>query len=109
MLAPLKNKKKIELLFRLGEKKSSGVFECRCLSSSEDEGALRFVVVAPKKSFPRAVDRNKIKRRMREIVRKKRSLLESSGFNWFLFVYLKEEVLSSGAMQKELTKLLRSL
>lgn len=109
MLAPLKNKKKIELLFRLGEKKSSGVFECRCLSSSEDEGALKFVVVAPKKSFPRAVDRNKIKRRMREIVRKKRSLLESSGFNWFLFVYLKDEVLSSGAMQKELTKLLRSL
>jgi hypothetical protein len=46
---------------------------------------------------------------MRAIVRKKRSLLESSGFNWFLFVYLKEEVLSSGAMQKELTKLIRSL
>ena len=64
MLAPLKNKKKIELLFRLGEKKSSGFFECRHLSSSEDEGVLRFVVVAPKKNFPRAVDRNKIKRRM---------------------------------------------
>ena len=78
-------------------------------SSSEEGGGLRFVVVAPKKNFPRAVDRNKIKRRMREIVRKKRSLLESSGFNWFLFVYLKEEVLSSGAMQKELTKLIRSL
>jgi ribonuclease P protein component len=109
MLAPLKNKKKIEFLFRLGEKKSSGFFECRCLSSSEEGGGLRFVVVAPKKNFPRAVDRNKIKRRMREIVRKKRSLLESSGFNWFLFVYLKEEVLSSGAMQKEFTKLIRSL
>ena len=109
MLAPLKNKKKIELLFRLGEKKSSGFFECRCLSSSEDEGAFKFVVVAPKKNFPRAVDRNKIKRRMREIVRKKLSLLESSRFNWFLFVYLKEEVLSSDAMQKEFTKLILSL
>ena len=52
MLAPLKNKKKIELLFRLGEKKSSGFFECRCLSSSDDEGVFRFVVVAPKKIFP---------------------------------------------------------
>ena len=109
MLAPLKNKKKIELLFRLGEKKSSGFFECRCLSSSDDEGVFRFVVVAPKKNFPRAVDRNKIKRRMREIVRKKLSLLERSGFNWFLFVYLKEDVLSSDAMQKEFTKLIRSL
>ena len=109
MLAPLKNKKKIELLFRLGEKKSSGFFECRCLSSSEEGGGLRFVVVATKKNFPRAVDTNKIKRRMREIVRKKRSLLESSGFNWLLFDYLKEEVLSSGAMQKEFTKLILSL
>ena len=109
MLAPLKNKKKIELLFRLGEKKSSGFFECRYLSSSEDKGVLRFVVVAPKKNFPRAVDRNKIKRRLREIVRKKSSLLEGSGFNWFLFVYLKKEVLSSEAMQKEFTKLLLSL
>ena len=109
MLAPLKNKKKIELLFRLGEKKSSGFFECRCLSSSDDEGVFRFVVVAPKKNFPRAVDRNKIKRRMREIVRKKLPLLERSGFNWFLFVYLKEDVLSSDAMQKEFTKLILSL
>jgi ribonuclease P protein component len=109
MLVPLKNKKKIELLFHSGEKKSSEFFECRHLSSLDDQGALRFVVVAPKKNFPRAVDRNKIKRRMREIVRKKLSLLESSGFNWFLFVYLKEEVLSSEAMQKEFTKLVRSL
>ena len=62
MPSPLKNKKKIELLFRLGEKRGSEVFECRCLSSSENEGETRFVVVAPKKNFPRAVDRNKIKR-----------------------------------------------
>ena len=88
MLAPLKNKKKIELLFRLGEKKSSGVFECRYFSSSEDKGALRFAVVASKKNFPRAVDRNKIKRRLREVVREKAALLEGSGFNCFLFIYL---------------------
>ena len=109
MLAPLKNKKKIELLFRLGEKKSSGFFECRHLSSSEDEEVFRFVVVAPKKNFPRAVDRNKIKRRLREIIRKKRPLLEHSGSNWFLFIYLKGVVLSSETMQKEFTKLIRSL
>ena len=109
MLAPLKNKKKIELLFRLGEKKGSDFFECRYFSSSKDEGALRFAVVASKKNFPRAVDRNKIKRRLREVVRKKAALLEGSGFNCFLFIYLKEEVLSTGVMQKELTKLLLSL
>ena len=109
MPSPLKNKKKIELLFRLGEKKSSDVFECRCLSSSENEGELRFVVVAPKKNFPRAVDRNKIKRRMREIINKQSAVLSDSKFNWFLFVYLKKEVLSSKEMEVEFKNLVSSL
>ena len=108
MPSPLKNKKKIELLFRLGEKKSSDVFECRCLSSSENDGEIRFVVVAPKKNFPRAVDRNKIKRRMREILRKQSDALAGSSFNWFLFIYLKKEVLSSKEMEVELKGLLSS-
>ena len=109
MPSPLKNKKKIELLFRLGEKKSSDVFECRCLSSSEKEGEVRFVVVAPKKNFPRAVDRNKIKRRMREIVRKHGDALGSSSFNWFLFIYLEKEVISSKEMEAGLKALVSSL
>ena len=109
MPSPLKNKKKIELLFRLGKKKSSEVFECRCLSSSENDGEIRFVVVAPKKNFPRAVDRNKIKRRMREVLRKQSDALGGSSFNWFLFIYLKKEVLSSKEMEVELKGLLSSL
>ena len=109
MLAPLKNKKKIELLFRLGKKTGSGFFECRYLSYSEDDGSLLFAVVAPKKNLPRAVDRNKIKRRIRVALHKEKDLLVDSGFNRFLFIYLKEEVLSFGVVQKELAKLIRSL
>ena len=106
---PLKNKKKIELLFRLGEKKSSELLECRCLSSSENTGELRFVVVAPIKNFPRAVDRNKINRRLRAVVHKKTSLLEGSGFNWFLFIYLKKEIVSSEAIEDAFASLFSSL
>ena len=109
MLAPLKSKKKIELLFRLGKKKGSGFFECRYLSYSEDDGSLLFAVVAPKKNLPRAVDRNKIKRRIRVALHKEKDLLADSGFNRFLFIYLKEEVFSFGIVQKELAKLIRSL
>ena len=109
MLSPLKNKKKIELLFRLGEKKSSDVFEIRYLSSPEKDGGLKYVVVAPKKSFPRAVDRNKIKRRLREVVRKQSDLLGGSNFNWFLFVYLKKDILSSKEMEVEFKELASSL
>lgn len=109
MLSPLKNKKKIELLFRLGEKKSSDVFEFRYLSSPEKDGELKYVVVAPKKSFPRAVDRNKIKRRLRRVVRKQSDLLGGSNFNWFLFVYLKKDILSSKEMEVEFKGLASSL
>ena len=109
MPSPLKNKKKIELLFRLGEKKSSKVFDCRSLSSSENDGEIRFVVVAPKKNFPRAVDRNKIKRRMREIVRKHGDALSGSNFNWFLFIYLSKEILSSKEMEVEFKGVVSSL
>ncbi len=109
MPTPLKNKKKIELLFRLGEKKSSKVFDCRSLSSSENDGEIRFVVVAPKKNFPRAVDRNKIKRRMREIIRKHGDALGGSNFNWFLFIYLGKEVVSSKEMEVGFKELIPSL
>tara|TARA_B100000959_G_C14630513_1_gene480058 strand:- start:213 stop:542 length:330 start_codon:yes stop_codon:yes gene_type:complete len=109
MPTPLKNKKKIELLFRLGEKKSSELLECRYLSSSENRGELRFVVVAPIKNFPRAVDRNKIKRRLRAVVHKKTSLLVGSGFNWFLFIYLKKEIVSSEAIEDAFASLFSSL
>ena len=109
MPAPLKNKKKIELLFRLGKKKSSDFFECRHLSSSENDGETRFVVVAPKKNFPKAVDRNKIKRRMREIVRKNAGLLEGSEFSWFLFVYLKKDIVSYQTMEAGFLDLVSSL
>ena len=62
-----------------------------------------------KKNLPRAVDRNKIKRRIRVALHKEKDLLVDSGFNRFLFIYLKEEVLSFGVVQKELAKLIRSL
>ena len=63
----------------------------------------------PKKNFPRAVDRNKIKRRMREIVRKQSDALGDSNFNWFLFIYLRKEVLSSKEMEAELKRVVSSL
>jgi hypothetical protein len=40
---------------------------------------------------------------------KEKDLLVDSGFNRFLFIYLKEEVFSFGIVQKELAKLIRSL
>ena len=73
------------------------------------ENLIKAIFISPKKNLPRAVDRNKIKRRIRVALHKEKDLLVDSGFNRFLFIYLKEEVLSFGVVQKELAKLIRSL
>ena len=114
MLAPLKNKKKIELLFRLGEKKSSGFFECRCLSSSDDEGVFRFVVVAPKKNFPRAVDRNKIKRMIREAYRINKAtfyeaLHSTNTHMQFALIYQLEEIVAYSVIEEKIKLVLLRL
>ena len=107
MPAPLKNKKKIELLFRLGKKKSSDFFECRHLSSSESEGEIRFVVVAPKKNFPRAVDRNKIKRRLREILRKNDGVFKKNGFGWYMIIYTHSSFVDFDVLDKDVCSLFK--
>ena len=53
--------------------------------------------------------KNKIKRRMREIVRKNGDALVSSNFNWFLFIYLEKEVISSKEMEVGFKALVSSL
>ena len=57
---PLKGNKKIDFLFEKGVRFSSEFVRCVFLKQETDE--LFYVVSVPKKSFPRAVDRNKIKR-----------------------------------------------
>ena len=63
---PLKGNKKIDFLFEKGVRFSSEFVRCVFLKQETDE--LFYVVSVPKKSFPRAVDRNKIKRRLKNIM-----------------------------------------
>ena len=71
-MKPLKGNKKIDFLFENGQWCSSEFLRCVFLKQETDE--LFYVVSVPKKSFPRAVDRNKIKRQLREIIRKNKDL-----------------------------------
>ena len=63
-MKPLKGNKKIDFLFENGQWCSSEFLRCVFLKQETDD--LFYVVSVPKKSFPRAVDRNKIKRLMRK-------------------------------------------
>ena len=60
----LKNKSEIDKLFKTGKSVSSGVVLAKVIDSSS-----RFVFAVSSKKFKRAVDRNRIKRLMREVVR----------------------------------------
>jgi len=54
------------LLFHNGSVISEPAFLCRYLSSTAEIGGVQVLFSVPKKRFKRAVDRNRIRRRMRE-------------------------------------------
>ena len=66
-IKPLKGKTRIELLFAQGQLKKNGSIGLlyRC---TENTDAYHVGVTVSKKKFARAVDRNKIKRQLREVI-----------------------------------------
>jgi ribonuclease P protein component len=62
----LKSKKEIEILFGKGKSVSNGNFLLKFIESESTQ----FLFAVSAKKFPRAVDRNRIKRLMREVARK---------------------------------------
>jgi ribonuclease P protein component len=66
MKISLKSKKDISKLFDSGKSYSSNLIFAKVLESNES----KFIFTVSKKKFKRAVDRNRIKRLMREVVAK---------------------------------------
>ena len=103
-MKPLKGNKKIEELFSSGEKlSSSSSFFCKYLNKNIDEV---FVVISvPKKLFSRAVDRNKIKRRIREVLRKNKDVVYKNGGGWYMFIFSSQKILTFSEIEEELLSL----
>ena len=105
-MKPLKGSKNIEMLFNTGKKVSSSFLHCvYVLNQNRD---FRFVVSVPKKNFSLAVDRNKIKRLMREIIRKSGDDLVVSG-GWFMFVYSSDKAVPFLDIENDFASLLRKI
>ena len=105
-MKPLKGTKNIELLFNSGKRVSSSFLHCIYLLNKEDS---RFVVSVPKKNFPLAVDRNKIKRVLRVAVRKLSKEVLSFGGGWFMFIYSSENVVSFLEIEKDFKVLVKNI
>ena len=90
----LKSKKSIELLFNEGNSVASFPLRLIYFKNSNEENTCKIGVSVPKKKVPNAVDRNRIKRLMRESYRLNKILFNeftNDGMvGMFLFVDKKE-------------------
>ena len=106
-MKPIKGNKQIEALFSSGKRCSSSFFHC--ISDLDDSKESGYVVSVPKKNFPRAVDRNKLKRVVREVLRKNVDVFGDIGMGKFMFIYSSNKVESFLDIEKDFKSLLKKI
>ncbi|MFK7951905.1 MAG: ribonuclease P protein component [Ekhidna sp.] len=108
----LTGKKRIEELFKRGSSfylKDIGV---RYKKPKDDDRYHRVLITVPKKNFKRAVDRNLLKRRIREAYRLNKDLIQKEGTSTFFhigFIYLSKNILTFHVIQDQLIECLKRL
>ncbi|MDX1761225.1 MAG: ribonuclease P protein component [Christiangramia sp.] len=105
----LKSKKLIDKLFAEGQGVKS--FPLKLVYTpfeSEDEIQLKTGVSVPKKLVKTAVQRNRIKRLMREVFRKNKYLVTNhlSSSHAFMFIYISREEISYDKLEASMIKVL---
>ena len=106
-MKPIKGNKKIEALFGSGKRCASSLFNC--IFELGEASEVGYVVSVPKKNFPRAVDRNKVKRLVREVLRKNADLFNDIGFGRFMFIYSSNKVVSFLEIDKDFKSLIKKV
>ena len=105
----LTGKKKIEELFQNGSSFFLHPFMVKYLRT--DEEIHRILISVPKKKFKRAVDRNLLKRRMREAYRLNKQLIydQPETFYHVGFIYQDTKALAYSVIEEKLVILLKRL
>ncbi len=96
----LSSKKEIEELFKNGSSFYFPAFHVRFLLAPQQTHQI--LISVPKKNFKRAVDRNLLKRRIREAYRRNKDLIQDSKPLNIGFVYISKEILSFREIEDQL-------
>ena len=112
----LKSKKKIDILFKKGNRVHSPVLTVVFLKEKIEENEIAYpqiLVSVPKRNFKKAVDRNLIRRQIKEAFRlylKEDSPLEITTYQYYLaLVYKETRIRDFNEIHSVLTLLLRKL
>jgi len=105
----LKSRKAIERLFTDGNQLKKFPLRAVYFSEPEEPFGVQIAVSVPKKLFKRSVDRNLLKRRMREAFRKNQNLLQTKSRIEIMFIYTSSEIQTYQAIEKAMVSLLADL
>ena len=108
----LTDKKLIEELFKKGSSFSLYPLRVLYIPDPDPQGCNRILISVPKKQFKKAVDRNKIKRRIREAYRTEKHLLnqpEPQVFYLIGYIYIGKESLPFREINSKLKASLQRL
>ena len=99
-LRRIKDKKKITAIFEKGSVINGQNISIRVYSFEGEEPG--YVISVPRKNFPLAVNRNLIKRRIKEQVKSTKLAKKLSNNFSFFIIYLSKKILASAEIKKEL-------
>ena len=108
------SKKAIDTLFTGTDSKSLSAYPIRAVYRHTEEAGFRILVSVSKKRFRHAVDRNRVKRQLREAYRQNKHLLSpiestSSGGMDIAFIWLTDQHKPSQLITAKMISLLRKI